>query len=175
MKNGSCVSMRKKSAKGSVSKMSSFICALRGIVHTIATERNMRIHLAFSFYVVLAGRVCQIEAWSWCAVLGCIGLVTSLECLNTAVETACDAISPDYSRSVGIVKDVAAGAVLCAAVIAALIGGIVFFNAECISKTIEFTKEYPIVAAAIVLTVPLWINFIFMRRTNKCTKSQKTQ
>ena len=127
----------------------------------------MRIHMAFAFYVVLAGIICPIELWQWCALLGCIGLVMALECVNTAIENLCDEVSREYSKNIEIAKDAAAGAVLCAAFISAMMGVIVFFNSACTGAAIAFAKEYPLGAAAIVLTVPLWIKFIMMRRTNK--------
>ena len=146
--------------------MGCFKFAFRGIIRTIKHERNMRIHLAFAFYVVLAGLICPIELWQWCALLGCIGVVMALECLNTAIEAVCDEISQEYSKNIETAKDAAAGAVLCAAIASAIAGGLIFFNSACMGAALEFAKEYPLGAAAIVLTVPLWIKFIFMRRTN---------
>ena len=51
-----------------------------------------------------------------------IALVWAAECLNTAVESLADATSPDHHPLVGRAKDAAAGAVLCAAIGAAVIG-----------------------------------------------------
>ena len=136
----------------------------------------MRIHLAFAFYVLTAGIVCGIALWQWCAVLLCIGLVTALECLNTALEKVCDAVTTEYSKAIETAKDAAAGAVLCAAIFSAVVGGIIFFSADSLHAAAEFFKEYPLGAVAIVLTVPLWIKVIFrMRRTDPCQTSQKMQ
>jgi len=115
----------------------------------------------------LAGFICPIETWQWCALLACIGIVMALECLNTAIEAVCDEMSREYSKNIEIAKDAAAGAVLCAAIVSAVIGGIIFFNSACIGAAMNFAKEYPLGAAAIVLTVPLWIKFITMRRFKK--------
>ena len=133
----------------------------------------MRIHLAAAFYVVLAGFICRITALQWCAVLLCIAAVTALECLNTAVEAVCDAVTAEYSAHIERAKDAAAGAVLCAAALSAVTGGIIFFNAACMQCIVEFIRKYPLGAAVIVLTVPLWIKFIRMRRTKVCQKSKK--
>lgn len=135
----------------------------------------MRIHLAFAFYVILAGAVCGIAPLEWCAALLCIALVIALECVNTAIEVTGDAIGRKFSYLIGLAKDLAAGAVLVAAVISAVIGGIIFFNAPCIDRTLEFIQKYPAGAAAIVLTVPLWIKFITMRRLKPCRTSQNPQ
>ena len=156
--------------------MRCFYYALRGVRRTVETQRNMRIHLAAAFYVLLAGAVCGIPAGQWCAVLLCIALVTALECLNTAVEAVCDTITTEYSKTIETAKDAAAGAVLCAAVLSAVVGAVIFFNGACLGAALRFAKDHPLGAAAIVLTVPLWIRFIFrMRRTDPCPTSRKTQ
>ncbi|MGI6029327.1 MAG: diacylglycerol kinase family protein [Candidatus Heteroscillospira sp.] len=155
--------------------MRCFVFAFRGVARTIATQRNMRVHLAFAFYAVMAGFVCGISPGNWCAVMLCIGAVTALECLNTAVEAVCDRISGEYDPFVEIAKDAAAGAVLCAAVCAAVVGCVIFFSAESLEAAARFAEKYPMWAAVIVLTVPLWIKFIFMRRTKPCQTSRKTQ
>lgn len=155
--------------------MRCFFYAARGFAAVVLNELNMRIHLAFAFYVILAGLVCAVSAGEWCALLICIALVLSLECMNTAIEAACDEVSTDFSPKIRLAKDVAAGAVLVAAIISAVVGGIIFFNQECINKTIEFTKQYPIAAAIIVLTLPIWIKYINMRRSNKCLTSQNQE
>ena len=61
------------------------------------------------------------------AVLFCIALVLSLEMLNTAVEKLADQTHPERHPQIGLVKDVAAGAVLWAAVLSVVIGAIVFW------------------------------------------------
>jgi diacylglycerol kinase (ATP) len=55
-----------------------------------------------------------------------IGLVFAAEAFNTAIELLVDKISPDYDEKAGLIKDVAAGAVLFTAIAAAAVGIIVF-------------------------------------------------
>ncbi|NCC68159.1 MAG: diacylglycerol kinase family protein, partial [Clostridia bacterium] len=127
-------------------------------VYTIRTEGNMRVHLCFAFYVVLAGFVTKISTGEWTAVLICIGAVTALECLNTAVERLCDELCPQKSEGIKHVKDAAAGAVFCVAAASALTGGTIFFRTDKFSATWEFAKAYPAAAVLIVLTlIPLSI------------------
>jgi len=145
--------------------MKSFGFAFRGVFRTIRTERNMRIHLAFAFYVLCACAVCRAEGWQWCACLICIGLVTALECLNTALEAVCDGVTAAERAWIRRAKDAAAGAVLLAAVCAAAVGCVIFFTPAHLRAVLDFAKTYPLGAAAIVLTVPLWILFIFKRRS----------
>jgi len=55
-----------------------------------------------------------------------IGLVLSIEGLNTAVEKIADFIHPDYHESIGFIKDIAAGAVFFAAMTALIIAAIIY-------------------------------------------------
>ena len=145
--------------------MKCFLFALRGIAETIKTERNMRIHLCFAFYVTAAGLICKISDWQWLAVLICIGLVTALECINTALERLCDGVHPEKSPQIRFVKDAAAGAVLCAAFVSAIVGGLIFFNKTAVAATLSFLTAYPVPAAIIILTlIPA---LLFVRGKNK--------
>ncbi len=92
----------------------------------LRTQVNARIHLGFTVSVLVAGFVCHLTRAEWCAVAGAIGLVWTAEGLNTAIEAVVDLVSPDYHVLAGRAKDVAAGAVLCAAVAAVVIGLLIF-------------------------------------------------
>jgi diacylglycerol kinase (ATP) len=100
--------------------------ALRGLWTAICSERNMRIHITAVFYVSAYGVIAKLEPWAWCAVILCFGLVLSLETLNAALERLGDEISKENRPLIGAAKDMAAGAVLIAAVMAAAVAAIVF-------------------------------------------------
>ena len=55
-----------------------------------------------------------------------IGLVLSVEGLNTAIEKIADFIHPNYHEKIGFIKDIAAGAVFFAAMTAIVIGLIIY-------------------------------------------------
>jgi diacylglycerol kinase (ATP) len=148
--------------------MNSFKYAFRGIAETLAHERNMRVHLCFAYYVLLAGFVTRISVAEWAAVLICIGLVTALECLNTALEALCDTIHPEHSQGIRRAKDAAAGAVLCAALASAVVGGCVFFRAERVDLALAFCQEH-IVAALIIILMLIPLAF-FVRGRKRVKK-----
>jgi diacylglycerol kinase len=106
--------------------MRSFACAFRGLGMMLTSQANARIHALATLIVVGLGVFLQLERWEWCAVLFAIGLVWTAEGLNTAIETLTDLVSPGEHPLAGRAKDAAAGAVLCAAMVAAVIGAIVF-------------------------------------------------
>ena len=138
--------------------MKSFKFAFRGILDTIKSERNMRVHLCFAFYVIIAGFVTHLSASEWAAILICIGLVTALECYNTALENLCDTVHPEKSEGIRITKDASAGAVLCAAIISAVLGGVIFFRTDKLSAAINYFQNHTAAAVVIILTlIPLSI------------------
>lgn len=100
--------------------------AMNGIACLLRTERNARFHLLATLLVTGMGWLLSISRTDWCAVVLAMGLVWLAEGLNTAVERVVDLCSPEYSLLAGQAKDLAAGAVLLAAVAAAVVGLIVF-------------------------------------------------
>jgi diacylglycerol kinase len=104
----------------------SFRYAIRGVWMMLRLQANARIHAAATVVVVGLGFLFELKNWEWCAVVGAIGLVWTAEGVNTAIEALTDLVSPGEHPLAGRAKDIAAGAVLCAAVVAALIGVIVF-------------------------------------------------
>jgi diacylglycerol kinase len=104
----------------------SFGYAFRGVGMLLRDQANARLHAVATAFVVGLGFVFKLQAWEWCAVVGAIGLVWAAEGLNTALEVLTDLVSPGEHPLAGRAKDIAAGAVLCAAIAAGIIGVIIF-------------------------------------------------
>jgi len=100
--------------------------ALQGWVHFFRTETNGRIQAVVSILVVVAGLLLGITTQEWLWILLCIGLVTGMEMVNTAIETLANRLHTERHPEIKIVKDVAAGAVLWASVISIIIGTVIF-------------------------------------------------
>lgn len=104
----------------------SFGYAFRGIGMLVRTQPNARIHAGATVLAVAAGFWLGMSRGEWCAVIAAIGLVWTAEGVNTAIEATVDLISPETHPLAAQAKDVAAGAVLCAAIAALVIGALVF-------------------------------------------------
>ncbi|WJQ83655.1 diacylglycerol kinase family protein [Brevibacillus brevis] len=104
----------------------SFTYALQGIFYTVRTQRNMQIHVAAAIVVLAAAWWLQTPRSDVLLVLFSIGLVFSLELVNTSIEAVVDLASPEWHTKAKIAKDVGAGAVLVAAILSFIIGVIVF-------------------------------------------------
>ena len=104
----------------------SFGYAFAGIFAVVSKERNMKIHCAAVVCVVIAGIVFHITSIEWCICLTLFGLVMALEMVNTAVEAVVDLVTEERRPLAKLAKDAAAGAVLIAAIMAAIAGMIIF-------------------------------------------------
>jgi diacylglycerol kinase len=144
----------------------SFLFAFKGVALCVRTERNFRIHLAVTFYVLIASLVTRLSAVEWSLILLCAGAVLGAELFNTAAERLCDALHPDRSPAIGTVKDLAAGAVLVFAVMSAAVGGIIFFNDDKIPRIAAFAKGHIALSILIAATLPLAVYLVFRRYKN---------
>ncbi len=105
-----------------------FACAWHGIIDTIRTQRNMRIHLVIAILAVILGFIFNITTTEWCIIIICIALVFSLEIINTALESVVDVSCDHYHDLAKRAKDCAAGAVLVVAIASVVIGAIIYIS-----------------------------------------------
>lgn len=104
----------------------SFVYAFQGIVSGISDQQNLRVLTAIAAIVIAAGFYCNITPIEWCVILICIALVIGLELINSAIESLVDLVTKEKKPLAGKVKDMAAGAVLFAAILSSIIGVIIF-------------------------------------------------
>jgi diacylglycerol kinase len=97
-------------------------CAARGLWHVLQTERNSRIHVAIGVAVVLLSIWLGLAPLEWALIIISITLVFAGEMLNTVVERLVDLSIATPHPLAGQAKDIAAGAVLFAALTAIAIG-----------------------------------------------------
>ena len=118
--------MDSKRKQAKISLLKGFSVAFQGIWTLIYNERNFRFHLLVSVAVIAACFFFDVTKAEWLAVLLCIGLVISVEALNTSVEYICDLIHPEYNLVVKKIKDIGAAAVLLTAIVAVIVGCVIF-------------------------------------------------
>ena len=92
----------------------------------VLKEKHIKIHLIVAVLVAAAGFYFKITYTEWCIVLICIGVVLSLEIINTAIEHFVNLVEPNYNSKAGAIKDLAAGAVLVFSIITIIIGIMIF-------------------------------------------------
>lgn len=109
-----------------VNRIKSVGFAFKGMLILIKTEASIQIQLVIAVIVTIAGFYFEISQTEWLIQLGMIGLVMSIEGINTAIEYIADFIHPDHHPKIGLIKDVAAGAVFIASIVATIIAGIIY-------------------------------------------------
>lgn len=103
--------------------------ALQGMKQFISHDRNGQIQTVIGITAITLGCIVSISSYQWVLVLFCIGLVISLEMINSAIERYCDLVTTDFHPRIKTIKDVAAGAVLVASITSLVIGLIIFIPA----------------------------------------------
>ena len=107
-------------------RLQSFVHAFHGGRHLLATQPNARIHLVATAVVVCAGRWFGVTPGEWLALALAMGMVWAAEALNTAIELLGDEMTLEKRPRIGQAKDVAAFAVLVAAIVAVIVAALVF-------------------------------------------------
>lgn len=119
--------MALKDKNNSVGKFGkSFLYAGQGIIFLIRNERNFKIQTIIALLVIVAGFYFQISRIDWIIVIMLIGMMLSIEALNTAIEKTVDLVTSNIHPLAKYAKDVSAGAALIFAFISVIIGIIIF-------------------------------------------------
>lgn len=143
----------------------SFGFAFQGIWYALNTQRNLRIHFLAAAVVLVLGWFLDLPERSFMSVLTAIMVVMVAELVNTAVESVVDLASPDFHALAKTAKDVAAGAVLLAALGAAALGVWVFVPRvfQLPERVVLRFDYHPVLATILVVVVAaiaglvLWI------------------
>ena len=103
-----------------------FKYATKGAWMLIKNEASIQVQLVVAFVITVAGFYFQISTTEWIAQTLAIGLVMSIEGLNTAAEEIANFVHPDFHNKIGYIKDVAAGAVFFSAIAAIIIACLIY-------------------------------------------------
>lgn len=108
--------------------LDSFNNAINGIIDTVRTERNMKIHLIVSLFILAACFFFDVTKYEFLILAVTISMVISAEIVNTAIEAAIDMTTNYYHPLAKVAKNAAAGAVLVTAINAVVVGYIIFWD-----------------------------------------------
>jgi diacylglycerol kinase (ATP) len=137
----------------------SFNYAIEGILHTLRTQRNMRIHLLLAVGVLAAAVALNVDRFELIALILAIGFVLLAEMVNTAIESAVDLATTSFDPMAKLAKDIAAGAVLISSVVAAAVGYLVFSGkiAKPSSRYLEKIHDAPLELTLVALGVTVLV------------------
>ena len=104
--------------------------ARKGMRLVLKSEINIRVHFCLAMVALALAFLFDFSVERMCILLLTIGFVIVTEMVNSAIENSLDAVFHNrYSRLVGMAKDISAGAVMFASVIAIVIGVLLFGSA----------------------------------------------
>jgi len=104
----------------------SFGYAFEGLSVMLRTQPNFLVHVAAAIVIIALGIAVGLTAAEFAVVVVTIAMVMIVECLNTALESVCDLVSPGIHPLVKRAKDVSAAAVLIAAAASVVIAVLIF-------------------------------------------------
>ena len=104
--------------------------ARKGMRLVLKSEINIRVHICIALVVLFMAYLLNFSLEKYCILILTIAFVIVSEMLNSAIEFALDAVFHNrYSKLVGMAKDISAGAVMIASVVAVIIGILLFGTA----------------------------------------------
>jgi diacylglycerol kinase (ATP) len=133
--------------------------AFEGVIHVLRTQRNMRVHFALATVVLILAFSYGVTKLELMALLVAISFVLIAEMVNTAIEATIDLATTSFDPLAKIAKDIAAGAVLIAAVNAVVVGYLVFADrlTQPSSRLVTEVREAPINLTLIALILIILI------------------
>ncbi len=125
----------------------SFNYAIEGILYVLKTQRNMRFHFLAGIIMLLLGLYCNLSKPELILLLITISFVLLAEMLNTATELIIDLITDEFHPLARIIKDIAAGSVLVAAINSVFVGYLLFLTSvpkDTIQTSIDYIRINPL-------------------------------
>jgi diacylglycerol kinase (ATP) len=107
-------------------RMRSLYHAFSGILEFIREEHNARIHTVATIVVAVAAYAFHVSYPEAVSLVIVIGSVWITEMINTCIERMMDFVHPEEHPRIKFIKDLAAGAVLVAAITAVVVGLLIF-------------------------------------------------
>lgn len=108
------------------SRLESFRFALNGLLLLLKNERNSRIHILAAIIAIVMGIIMKLDHYEWSLLIIVIGAVFLTELLNSSIESLADLIDPEWNELIIRAKDYSAAAVLISAIVAIVVGGLIF-------------------------------------------------
>lgn len=151
------------------SLLESFNYAVNGIIYTLKTERNMKIHFIIAILTIVLSLFFDFTKLELLILFLTICFIFMAEMINTSIERTIDLVTDDYHPLAKLAKDIAAGAVLIAAINSIVVGYLLFFERlnPYTNLVLHKMKNSPIhltfVALALVILLTIALKTIFYR------------
>lgn len=142
--------------------LKSFKYAYRGIIYCINNERNMRIHTVAVVFVFAFSFFFDMSRAKYAVLFLTFASVVISELFNTVAEELSDLAAASFNPVVRIIKDMASGAVLVAAVFSVCVGVCLFWQPPAFYRIYRFFLLYPYLLAVFLLSLAAGIVYIVL-------------
>ena len=116
----------RKNQKGLKKFFNSFSYPIKGLKYAYRNEQNLAVDVGIALIVVIFGFIFKVNKYEWAILALTIGLVISCELINTSIEAAVDLVTEEYHPLAKVAKDTSAAAVFIFAIVAVIVGIIIF-------------------------------------------------
>ena len=146
--------------------LDSFRYAVEGIVHVFRTQKHMRFHFLTLVLVLILGMLYRLQRAEMAVLFVVVSGVLIAEMFNTAVESVVDMVTQAYHPLAKLAKDIAAGAVLIAAINAVIVGAVLFLGNTELPKVREGMQQDSlqitvIISVSVLVVIITMISKIF--------------
>ena len=116
----------RKKQKGLKKLLNSFTYPIKGLKYAYRNEQNLAVDVGIAALVIIFGFIFNVSKFEWAILILTIGLVLAFELVNTAIEATVDLVTEEYHPLAKVAKDTSAAAVFVFAIVAAIVGLIIF-------------------------------------------------
>lgn len=109
-----------------IGRVKSIRFAFKGVWILVTTEHSIIAQFIIAIVMTIIGFIVGLSTIEWVLQFLAIGLVMVAEAINTSIEKLTDYIQPQYDKKIGLIKDISAGGPAIAAIIAIIIGLIIY-------------------------------------------------
>jgi undecaprenol kinase len=103
-----------------------FRAAFSGLRRLVTSERHFQLHLLAAACAIILAAILGFSRLEWAILVVTIGLVLTAEGLNGAIERAIDTSTPGFHPLAKAAKDIAAAAVLIAAIVSVIVACLLY-------------------------------------------------
>ncbi len=156
--------------------LKSFVYAAQGLWYCISTQRNFRFHIVAAVSVLIVSLFYGFDRFEMMSLAFAILFVMICEMINTSIESTVDINGKEFNMNAKIAKDVAAGAVLLSAVLAAIIAVELFWDVKKILYVINYFVERPylwIVLAVYIIAAVYFVVGVPFKNTEVGHRKEK--
>ena len=116
----------KSKYKGIKKILASSMYSAQGLKYAFVNERSLWLYSVLAGLSIILGFILDISVNQWICLLLSLGVVLTIELINTAIEAVVDMVTLEYNELAKIAKDCGSAATCVASIIAFIIAVVIF-------------------------------------------------